>query len=718
MASRKKRATQTPKKHIIPLILFSFLVSVCIVVGLGIASAFALVGSWLEDLPSPYDAAAFNVLQKTTIYASDGTTILAEFYFEDREPVSASQVSKYLFDATVAVEDERYWEHIGVDLYAIARALVVDLLGGNQQGGSTITQQLVRQTLLIDEAYEQTFARKAREAYLAMELERIFGKEQVLMMYLNTINYGDGSYGIQSAAKHYFSKDASELTLAEAALLAGIPQSPTFNNPVAYPDNALKRRNNVLYRMKVNGYITEEEYEEACASDLNLNVQERRQDGIYEAHFFVVYVRELLKKTYGSAAVFGAGWNVYTTLDIDMQRVAEQACAQKEATSDDDVEVSLVSIEPSTGYIKALRGGKDFYADQFSTATDMSRAAGSTFKAFALVACLELGISPQAQVSGTSPVTIEAIPEDWVVTNFGGQSFRDDLTLAEATWLSSNTAYARVVRAIGPEAIINVAHRMGIKSSLVPLPSVVLGAQGVNTLEMASAYSTLATGGVYNEPIAILKITDSKGNTIFQATQHPQQVISEEVAYAANTVLQGVVTGGTATSSRLWYQPSAGKTGTSDDYHDSWFVGYTPQLSTAVWIGSRVVRYIPDNTGGVNCCPVWKNFMDGVMDKYIYPIDFPTADPLNYNPSFTFLTAEEQAEKKQKDTEELVEKIIKEEAAAAKDKELDLVTSPVVSPVTNPVVTSPVVTNPGTSPVTNPVSTNPDSDVGGSSGGT
>jgi penicillin-binding protein 1A len=642
-----------------------------LVVGVFATSAYAMVDHWLEDLPDISNADIFNNAEKTRVYANDRTTLIAEFYLEDRIPVDASQVSPYMFNATVDIEDERFWTHNGIDPYGIVRAAVNDLLGGGLQGASTITQQLVRQTVLSAEANDITIERKVREAYLAVKMEEMYSKETVLMMYLNTINYGDGTRGVESAAQHYFSKSAGDLTLPEAALLAGIPQQPTGNNPVLYPDAALKRRNQVLDRMLVNGDITEEECTAAKASDLGLNIKERSEDGIYRVPYFSSYVRGVLQGQQGihiqsdlentDLNVFSAGLTVYTTIDLAMQEQAEQVCAEKEATLDSDVEVSLCTVDPNTGEIKVMRGGKDYYGEsQFNTCTQMVRQPGSTFKMFALVALLEMGVSPSTTVSGKSPLYMQGWPDG--VSNYGGQNM-GNMSIATATAVSSNTAFARVVRAIGPAPVADVAHRMGIESNLELVNSIVLGSQGVNTLEMASAYGTLAVAGKHYDPVCITQIIDNKGNTIYQydPATHGEQVITPEVAYAATNVLEGVVTGGTATSARLSGQVSAGKTGTSENYTDSWYCGYTPQLSTAIWIGSREQRSIPDNAGGSNCCPVWRNFMAMALDG-VPSADFPEGTNPTYTNKIEFVTAAEKAE-----AEEEAKK--KEEEEKAKEGE-------------------------------------------------
>jgi len=703
MSSRKKRAKKPPKKHIIPFVSFVVVFSLIAVVSTVAVSAYALADSWLEDMPKVTDAEAFNTPRTTTVYASDGTTILAKFFTQNRVPVGAGQVSQHLFDATIAIEDERYWSHEGIDPMGIARAAWVDLTGGAREGASTITQQLVRQTLLKDEANEISFRRKIREMILAMDLEKMYGKEEVLMMYLNTINYGDGAWGIQSAAQHYFSKDASQLTVTEAALLAGIPQSPAYNNPVSYPDNALVRRNLVLDRMLVNGYISEEECAEAKASELNLNIQVSGGDhnGIYRYPYFTSYVQKVLEGysdssdvwhdgLLGTKELFTGGYVIYTTIDPALQEYAEAACWNKEQYLDGDVEVSLTCVDPNTGYIKAMRGGKDYYADQFNTSTDMRRSPGSCFKVFALVACLEMGVSPQTSVSGASPVFIDQVGGGtWRVENYQGGQMSSGLSLAQATWLSSNTAYARVVRTIGAEAVVDTARRMGITSELTPSEAIVLGAQGVNTLEMASAFGTLGVGGIHYEPMAVTDIYDNEGNLWKHYDPNGVQAVTPEVAYAATNVLKGVISGGTGSSASLGFQVSAGKTGTGENYMNSFFTGYTPQLSTAVWIGCRAEeRYIEDNLGGANCCPVWRDFMTNALQFYETGIDFPAGHDPEYTAKMSFMTPTEKAaadaaaaaaaaaaEAQKKKEEE--EKKKAEEAAKPP-------TTPVTPPVTNP----------------------------------
>jgi penicillin-binding protein 1A len=550
----------------------------------------------------------------------------------------------------VDIEDERFYQHDGVDYYGIARAIFIDLTTNDTQGASTITMQLVRQTILQDEASDMTMARKVREAALAQEVERTYSKEQILMIYLNTINFGDGCWGIQSAALHYFSKDAADLTLTEAALLCGIPQSPEYNNPVSYPDNAMRRRNQVLYRMWVNGDISEDEHDAAILSDLGLNVSRRTADGIYVAPYITSYTRHELYQLFreNPDIIYTGGLDVYTSIDLRYQQWAEDVCSYAEwNTLEEGFEASLTCIDPTTGFILCMRGGRDYYQDQFNTGWQMRRQAGSTFKTFALVTALEKGYSPATIVSTASPFTLG----DWKVENYGWNNI-GDVSLAEATWYSSNCAYARIIRTLGPQPVAEMAHRMGITSDLVAVPSLVLGTSGVCTMEMASAFGTLANNGMHNKPTTIRYITDRNGNEIYRYIPIQEQVISPEVAYAATSILRGVVQRGTAAGyAGISGRDIAGKTGTSEYWTDAWFCGYTPQLSCSVWVGYRDrPTYSNRMEGGRVASPIWREFMlRALEDKPA--VEFQYRDAPRYLPNATFMTAEEREEHKLKTTD-------------------------------------------------------------------
>ena len=617
MASRsiKNRKNTTKKSPVTGLIVVLAIVFVCLLASAG--GAYALGNAWLKDLPSYDDLESVNSAQKTQVYANDETTLLAEFYVENRDPVETTDISKYVLEGTVAIEDERYYEHGGVDIFGIARALVVNMTGSDREGASTITQQFVRNTILSDEMNDITLKRKVREAYLSIKIEEEYSKDQILLMYLNTINYGSGAYGIEAASQTYFSKPASQLTLVQAATLIGIPQSPTYNNPISYPDAALARRNVVLSRMLSNGYITQDAYNAAVNTPLTLNVKQQTTDGIYAYPYFTSYVRDLLLEKYSMNDVFKGGLKVYTTLDPAIQKAAEEAAANKEASIADDLEVAMTAIDPNTGFIKAIVGGKDFYADQYNLATQAKRSPGSAFKTFTLVTALEQGISPTTTVSASATATING----WTLENYDKTEWGTK-TMAGAFAVSSNTAFARLITALTPTKVAEVAHRMGITTELEAVPSLTLGSNGVTTLEMANAYATIANGGTRHEAQAISKILDRNGNVIFQADTKGERALTPEIAYAATKVMEGVITSGTGTEARLSSgQVVAGKTGTSENWRDSYFCGITPQISVAIWVGARQERQMP---ASVSATSVFRDFVGTILrDKPL--VAFPTA---------------------------------------------------------------------------------------------
>ncbi|MDO5117771.1 MAG: transglycosylase domain-containing protein, partial [Eggerthellaceae bacterium] len=573
-------------KKILTCILGVFIVA-CVGVG-------AVCVYWLQDLPEYDDASAYNTIQPTMVYASDHETLLARFQFEYRIPLnSLEEVGTYATQGTVATEDERFYIHIGVDPIGIARAVINNMTGGTLEGASTITQQLVRNTILADEMSEVTLKRKVREAFLAIQMERMFSKDEILLLYINTINYGNGAYGIEAASRRYFGKSSNELTLAEAALLVGIPQSPTYNNPIDFPDHALDRRNIVLNRMVSYGAITQEEAEAAKQEPIELNVTWESNDGIVEYPYFASYVRETLTSDYGlsTADVFQGGMTVYTTLDVTMQEQAEEAAANKEDRVNDALEVAIVAIDPSNGYVKAMVGGKDYYEDQWNLAAQAQRQAGSSFKTFTLIAALEGGISPQTPIDCGSMVQLPGY--DNKIYNYDKIKYGTQ-TMQGAFEVSSNTGFSRLIWVLGADKVAEVAHRMGIESDLAEVPSLTLGTSGVTPLEMCDAYATIANGGTHYKAEVVEIAYDRKGNVIIDNTNpEGEKALEPEIAHAATEIMEGVIYSyhGTGSAAALDIdQIAAGKTGTSENYLNLWFCGITPQLSVAVWMGDRTNR--------------------------------------------------------------------------------------------------------------------------------
>lgn len=662
--SRLKKNGKPKKKHPILKKVLIGVVGLCVVCVVGVG---ALCVKWLQDLPEYKDVSVYNTVNPTMVYASDHETLLARFQFEYRIPLSSlDEVSTYAAKGTVDTEDMRFYKHFGVDPIGIIRAAVNNLTGGAQQGGSTITQQLVRNTVLADEMDELTLKRKVREAWVSVKLERLMDKDEILLLYLNTINYGQGAYGIEAASQRYFSKNAKDLTIEEAALLVGIPQAPTYNNPIDNPDNAKVRRDHVLDRMADCGTITKDEAEKAKATPIDLKVHWDSNDGIVAYPYFTSYVRDQLTSAYNlsTADVFKGGMVVYTTLDVDMQKKAEAAARKREETLPDNLSVAMTCVDPSTGYVKAMVGGKNYRKNQWNLAAQSQRQAGSSFKMFTLVAALENGISPQTPVNCGSSVKIK----DWKVSNIYGIDY-STRSIARAFAVSSNTGFARLICAVGPEKVVDVAHRMGITSDLEAVPSLTLGTSGVTTLEMASAYGTLVTQGVHYDATVVEQVLDPKGEVLIDNTKpEGKQAISKEVAHAAIEVAKLVVNSGegTGTGAQLKSgQVVAGKTGTSENYMDSWFVGITPQYSTAIWIGDPQNKVpVPTN---IYACDMYPSFMNAVM-KGKKTKDFFTADDPEYTKKFSNadldLDVDDSSEKEAKKKKEEAAKKKQAEAAA------------------------------------------------------
>ncbi|MBQ9690809.1 MAG: penicillin-binding protein [Eggerthellaceae bacterium] len=632
---RKQRHAQS--RGVRSFTLVFALAAIIVAVGAGF-SVFTLVKTWTSDLPDITDTTSFNIAEKTRIYANDGATLLGELYLEDREPVTIDQVSPYVLKGAVAVEDVRFYQHNGVDMQGIARAVVANITG-KREGASTITQQFVRNTLLADEMTEISVKRKVREIELATQLEKLYDKDEILMLYLNTINFGDGVYGIEAAAQHYYNTSAADLTISQAATLIGIPNSPSLFNPVENPENALQRRNIVLSRMKSTKVISKEEYETAVEEPLSLDIQERGKDnGIYKYPWFTTYVREKLIDEFTVDVVFRGGLKVVTTLDPKLQDYAQEA-VDKEYSSGSmmkNQELALTCVDPHTGFIVAMIGGKDFKQDQFNIATSAEgRQTGSSFKAFTLATAINKGISPYTRMNCNSPVYVNGSS----ISNYGGASY-GTMTIADMTAISSNTGYIRLIteeNGVTPDEVVEMATNLGLdKDNLPPYPSLTLGTGQANTTQMASAYSAFANQGEYHVATPFVTVENPKGELLIDNTKGTagKQVVSKEVAYAVTQVLQGVIykSIGTAGAASLPSgQIAAGKTGTTDSWKDLWWVGYTPQYSCAVWIGSRdnsLVQYT--NSWAQN---VWRNFMTKALEGK--PLaQFEAADPPEYNSSY------------------------------------------------------------------------------------
>ena len=582
--------------------------AVILVLLLAFAGYLAHLSTTLPDLRA--DLGTIGLAQTSIVYAADGS-VLAEWYdAEDRTVVPNESIPVSLRDAAVAIEDQRFYEHQGVDMQAIARALSVNTSAGEiRQGGSTITQQTVK--LLFTDG-ERTLQRKMEEALLALQLESRADKEDVLGVYLNMVYYGHGAYGVQSAARRFFGTDAADLTLSQSALLAGCIQSPTRYDPFVNPSAALDRRNLVLRLMRDQGLIGDQEAAAASAEPLGL--VEAKAAGERVAPYFVEYVRRELLETLGSERLYRGGLRIYTTLDPAAQKAAE-AAARAVLPDPADPEVAIASVRWRDGAVVAVVGGRDFGAEQFDLATQGRRQTGSAFKPFVLAAALEEGHTLDSMWEAT-PFSTPVKDGVWHVENYENSITGGSYSLQTATTWSINTVYARLIMAVGPDKVVDVAHRMGITSEINDDPAIALGGltTGVSPLEMASAFATIANNGVAIAPSGIEKVTDSAGETVYEPDRAGTEAISKQVASTLAGALNQVFTYGTGTSA-YFGQWGAVKTGTAQSWRDAWLVGYSGELSTAVWVGYPKAQVAMDNvrgirvTGGSFPAQVWKGFM-------------------------------------------------------------------------------------------------------------
>ncbi|MDX1690632.1 MAG: transglycosylase domain-containing protein [Acidimicrobiia bacterium] len=525
----------------------------------------------------------------TTVYAADGS-VLGEIHAgQDRVPVSFDDLPRHVVDAVVAIEDKRYWVHNGVDARAIARAAVVNIeAGAVLEGGSTITQQYIKNTLLTDEI---TLERKMREAGLALRLERTLDKEEILERYLNTIYFGRSAYGIGAAARRYFGVDITDVSLAQAALLAGIIQSPTTLEPELAPRAAEARRLTVLDRMADLGWITQAEATAAAAEPLGtLPLDEL--DRLRSPYFTEEAIRRALANpVLGETPeerfdrLYRGGLEIHTTLDPEAQHAAERAI--DDVVPGDGPNAALVAIDPRNGAVVAMVGGEDFYdtddpVARFNLAILGRRQPGSTIKPFVLASALEQGVPLETLFAGGATVEIGTGPDVWEVTNHDGAVF-PPLTLDEATVFSVNTVYARLVDLLGVETVAGFVRGAGLPVT-DDVPSLALGSLLVSPLELTAAYTAFANGGIRTEPRFLTRIVDADGTELWASTPTTSATMSPDTASAVTATLRDGVRRGTGRNAKIG-RPVAGKTGTTESSHDAWFVGYTGDLVASVWLG-------------------------------------------------------------------------------------------------------------------------------------
>lgn len=590
------------------------------------------------EAPKLEDQKPVVLAQTSSIYAADGTLLTYLYGIENRTVIGSERIPQVVKDSVVAIEDERFYQHRGVDFQGVLRALARDFEAGRViEGASTITQQLVG-NLYLDRR-DTSINRKFQEMVLAWQLETKMSKDEILDQYLNTVYFGSNAYGVQAAARTYFDKDPKDLTLPQAALLAGLPQAPTAYSPRQHPDAARERRNVVLARMYSNGFIGYDQYSKAATSSLALAPSSPYTK--VQEPYIVAYVRKQLIDMFGEDEVFKGGLTVETTIEPKYQQWASEAVADT-LNEKGDPSGSLVAIEARTGHIKAMVGGSDYDSSKFNLAVQGRRQPGSSFKTFVLAAAVEKGIDPYSTYYESMPLSID-LPgsrEPWKVATYG-HNYYGASSVVQATLRSDNTVYAQMALDVTPERIVDIAHRMGVTSHLDPNPAMALGGltYGVSPLEMASAYSTLANEGKHVKPTAILRVKDSSGKVIWEAKPKETQAISAGVAYVVSHILEMNVQRGTGTEAQLSV-PAAGKTGTAQNYQDAWFCGFTRSLSTSVWVGHPEAQIEMRDvhgirvTGGTFPAEIWAKFMRKAIADYKAEEFLRPAISVNYDYNF------------------------------------------------------------------------------------
>ena len=599
-----------------------------VVVSTGAAAVLWAFTVLHRSLPSVTALETIQPLQGTQVFDENDESI-SEYQVERRIFMPLPSIPRALRDALIATEDKRFYSHFGLDPIGILRALYQNYRRGRfAEGGSTITQQLTKVLFLTP---DKSLERKLKEAVLALELERRYPKDRILEMYLNQVYFGQGAYGVEAAARTYFGKPVSDLELGEAALLAGLPRAPSAYSPFDHPAAAKRRREVVLNRMVDAGLLKPADAKRIAASDLGLLPPERRRTS---GQYFLDYVQQALEARFGADMVFKGGLHAYTSLSPSMQLLAEQSLrdglraveARSSGPGTDHPEGAILTIDPQTGYIKAMVGGFDFFRSEFNRAVAARRQPGSAFKPFVYVAAVEAGFTP-ATVIDDSPVTypLGRNGRPWKPDNYD-RKFRGPTTLQQAVEESINVVTVKLQERIGVDRTIRVARRVGISSPLNADLTLALGTSDLSLLELTSAYSALANQGVWVEPTAIRYVTDAQGKLLFEGVPQGTEAMAPAVAYVITHMLEGVVERGTGQGANVLGRAIAAKTGTSNDYSNAWFIGFTPHVVTGVWVGYDRPRSLGrDETGSRVAVPIWTSYMSKVL-THTAKEDFPVPD--------------------------------------------------------------------------------------------
>ncbi len=582
-----------------------------------------------RDLPEIRNLESFKPSSITRIYSADGV-LLTEFFLEKRDPVPIKIIPDLLKKALIVTEDRSFYRHSGIDLKGILRAAVRDIkVGRFVEGASTITQQLAK-TLFLKP--RKTLLRKAKEAFLSFQIERRYTKGEILELYLNQVYFGSGAYGVEAAAKIYFGRSVSDLNLPECALLAGLPKSPSRYSPLVDPELAIKRRNIVLKQLMDTGVITPSDYSVAIKSPLNLAKQNKTS---IKAPYFVEYVKEFLENTIGSSRLYKEGLRVVTTLNYTMQQMAERAVEKGLSNLEKKMkhrgiknpapQCALVSLDVATGGILAMIGGRDFSKSAFNRATEAKRQPGSAFKPIVYAFAIEQGF-PQNKIILDAPVAFNIGNREkyWQPKNFSG-TYEGEMTLRKALALSKNIPAVRLIEMLGPSSVAGFAHTLGIVSPLNQNLSLALGTSGVTLMNLTAAYSAFPNNGKFIEPYSVAEVVDKAGRVVWRAKPEERIAMSRATAAIMTDMLGNVIQNGTGRKAKIIQRPVAGKTGTTDEFKDALFIGFSPSVTTGVWVGQDAFTTLgKGETGARAALPIWIDFMTGALnDKPIQYFDIP-----------------------------------------------------------------------------------------------
>ena len=592
-------------------------VALVLLAGISVGALAGAFFAFTHDLPQIRDLESFRPQAVTRIYSAD-KLLLAELFQEKRDPVALADIPRYLIEALIATEDRKFYQHSGVDLKGIARAVIKDIRAGKFiEGASTITQQLAKTLFLTP---RKTMVRKIKEAILAFQLERRYTKDEILELYLNQVYFGSGAYGVQSAAEIFFGKSVQDLSLAECALIAGMPKSPSRYSPLVNKELARLRRDTVLNQMLAQDIISGADYQAAVDEEIHLG---DRSKNLTRAPYFVEYVQKKLAHALGEDSLYKGGLSIYTTLDANLQEAAQNAVrdglrALENRMDQNDIhpldpQAALISLDIKSGGILAMVGGKDYYESVFNRATAARRQPGSAFKPIVYAYAVEQGFAQNKMILD-APVLYKGADkgQDWRPENFS-HKYLGEITLRKALAVSQNIPAVRLIEMLGPLPVAQFGRRLGIASNLSPDLSLALGTSEVSLINLTAAYAVFPRQGKWIEPFGVMEVVDRRGRIIWRAKPQKRLVMSRAGAAIITNMLEAVVSEGTGRQAAALKTAVAGKTGTTNNYNDALFIGFSPAVATGVWVGRDSGETLGEKeTGAKAALPIWIQFMQAV----------------------------------------------------------------------------------------------------------